>query len=141
MSAIEITRRGGFATFLDRLREVLVGTPRPRGESWAAGGASRSGRRPTGATAVCVPAAPPPAVAGTTFAQALREDSNLEQDWLWFSTQVTEEKELRYCLERALYINPHSVEARRELARLARHQPAPPPRLARRGHRRGGLRG
>lgn len=53
------------------------------------------------------------------FAQALREDSNLEMDWLWFATQVTCERDRHYCLKRALAINPHSELARRALAKLS----------------------
>ncbi len=77
--------------------------------------------------AMCPTATPPPAGPGTPFARALQEDSNLEQDWLWFSTQVADEAELRYCLARALYIDAHSAEARRELDRLARRRLAAPP--------------
>jgi hypothetical protein len=58
------------------------------------------------------------------FAQAVREGSNLELDWLWLAGQVTRDAERRYCLERALYINPHSDAAQQGLATLAR-QTAP----------------
>ena len=50
------------------------------------------------------------------FATAVRDNSNLEMDWLWLATQVTHAAERRYCLERALYINPHSDAARQGLA-------------------------
>jgi hypothetical protein len=52
------------------------------------------------------------------FAQALHEDSNLELDWLWVAAQVTRDVERRYCLQRALTINPHSTIARRQLLAL-----------------------
>jgi hypothetical protein len=52
------------------------------------------------------------------FAQALRDDSNQELDWLWTYMQVTREDQRRYCLERALDINPKSEIAQRELAEL-----------------------
>ena len=52
------------------------------------------------------------------FAQALRDDSNQELDWLWAYMQVTREDQRRYCLERALAINPKSEVALRELAQL-----------------------
>src|SRR5690349_24711080 len=64
--------------------------------------------------------APPPASA--LFAQAVRDNSNLELDWLWLATQATLAAEQRYCYERALYINPASVPARRALKQLP---PAP----------------
>ena len=57
------------------------------------------------------------------FAQILREGSNYEIAWLWAATQLTRPEEQRYCLERALYINPKSRMARfglRELACAAR---------------------
>jgi hypothetical protein len=56
------------------------------------------------------------------FAQALRDDSNRELDWLWAYIQLTDVYQRRYCLERALAINPKSELALRELAKL-------PPRL------------
>jgi len=52
------------------------------------------------------------------FAQALRDDSNQELDWLWVYVQVTRDEQRRYCLDRALAINPKSEMAQRELARL-----------------------
>ncbi|PLS82149.1 MAG: hypothetical protein CYG59_04825 [Chloroflexi bacterium] len=52
------------------------------------------------------------------FQQALREDSNWETDWLWLAQQALSEHEQLYSLRRALYINPHSRQARHELARL-----------------------
>jgi hypothetical protein len=61
----------------------------------------------------------PPNFAGDAdglFAAALRDPSNLELDWIWLACQVTRETERRYCLERALYINPGSAVARRMLA-------------------------
>lgn len=53
------------------------------------------------------------------FRIALRECSNLELDWLWLFMQLSDEPRRRYCLERALAINPASAIARRELALLA----------------------
>jgi hypothetical protein len=52
------------------------------------------------------------------FAQALRDDSNQELDWLWAHVQVTREDQRRYCLERARAINPKSEMALRELTQL-----------------------
>ena len=52
----------------------------------------------------------------------LHEDSNHETDWLWAASQVATAEEIRYCLERALYINPDNRETQRVLSRLlARH--------------------
>jgi hypothetical protein len=56
--------------------------------------------------------------ADDVFAQALRDDSNRELDWLWVYVQVTDVGQRRYCLERALAINPKSELALRELAKL-----------------------
>jgi hypothetical protein len=63
-------------------------------------------------------AAQPECPGDEVFAQALHDDSNQELDWLWVYVQVTREDQRRYCLERALVINPKSELARRELARL-----------------------
>jgi hypothetical protein len=63
--------------------------------------------------------------ANEVFARAMREDSNLELDWLWAAVQQTETERRRYCLERALAINPHSQLANRELAELAARQAMP----------------
>jgi hypothetical protein len=52
------------------------------------------------------------------FAQALYENSNLEFDWLWYTANMTSDVERRYCLDRALMINPHSDLARSALAKL-----------------------
>jgi hypothetical protein len=54
------------------------------------------------------------------FVQALHEDSNLEMDWLWYATNMIGDVERRYCLNRALDINPHSILARSALAKLSR---------------------
>jgi hypothetical protein len=126
MSAIEITRRGGFASVLDWLQESLTGQRLRRGAG-VVGDAPWSGECANAAASAHGLAAPKALDAHTLFARAVREHSNLEQDWLWLSTMVANEGELRYCLERALYINPDSAEARQELARLARRRPATPP--------------
>ena len=52
------------------------------------------------------------------FAQALHENSHLEMDWLWYAANMTGDVERRYCLNRALAINPHSSLARSALAKL-----------------------
>lgn len=111
MSAIAIPQRGGLAAILAWLRTAVAGQPALRGE------------RADGVAGACALDRAAETDAGALFARCLREQSNLEQDWLWLSTMVTGEAELHYCLERALYINPRSEEARRELARLARRRP------------------
>lgn len=52
------------------------------------------------------------------LAERLREGSNVELDWLWAAEQVTDSGERRYCLERALYINPKNHETRSALSKL-----------------------
>ncbi|HET7081181.1 MAG TPA: hypothetical protein VFM49_27430 [Chloroflexia bacterium] len=52
------------------------------------------------------------------LASAVEDGSNLEMDWLWLATKVTDRTERRYCLLRALAINPASEIARRELQAL-----------------------
>jgi hypothetical protein len=54
------------------------------------------------------------------LAQALHEDSNLEMDWLWYAANMRSVAERRYCLQRALTINPHSDLALSALAKLSR---------------------
>ena len=56
------------------------------------------------------------------FAQARDEDSNLELDWLWYAANMTSTAHRRYCLRRAIEINPDSEMARRQLAKLALHE-------------------
>ncbi len=55
------------------------------------------------------------------FAQALHAHSNIEMDWLWYAVNMTGAVERRYCLNRALAINPQSSLARDALARLPKH--------------------
>jgi hypothetical protein len=50
--------------------------------------------------------------------EQLGEDSNCELDWLWAADQVTAAEEIRYCLERALYINPDNHKTQRALSDL-----------------------
>ena len=62
------------------------------------------------------------------FSQGLREDSNLEMDWLWLASRVTDDSQRSYCLRRALAINPESRLAERGLAQL-RKPPRKPLKL------------
>ena len=50
----------------------------------------------------------------------IHEDSNCELDWLWSAEQVIALEEIRYCLERALYINPKNHDTQRTLWKLPR---------------------
>jgi hypothetical protein len=50
--------------------------------------------------------------------EQVRENSNHELDWLWAAGQVTATEEIRYCLGRALYINPDNRDTQRSLAKL-----------------------
>ncbi len=62
---------------------------------------------------------------GSFFAQALRDDSNLEMDWLWLATKVRTDGQRSYCLRWALRINPRSALAMRGIARLRRRPGKP----------------
>lgn len=53
------------------------------------------------------------------FVEAVGEGSNRERDWLWYAEQVSGDAERRYCLERSLYINRNSREARQQLVSLS----------------------
>lgn len=63
------------------------------------------------------PPLPPASGHSPEFAEALREASNLESDWFWLAARMERADERRYCLERALYINPQNEVARRLLCR------------------------
>src|SRR5215813_11210984 len=54
------------------------------------------------------------------FYTMMRDDSNLAMDWLWLATQVTTDDRRRYCLRRALLIDPASKDTQQELAWLSR---------------------
>jgi hypothetical protein len=63
-----------------------------------------------------LPAAEAVERAAQLFAQAVREESNLAMDWLWCAAQMTNPGARRYCIERALTLDPDSELARRALA-------------------------
>ncbi len=56
------------------------------------------------------------------FAQALHEDSNLEFDWIWYADNMTSAAHQRYCLRRAMRINPFGEMTHHALAKLALHE-------------------
>ena len=54
------------------------------------------------------------------FTRAICESSNSAMDWLYYAAQLTDAAERRYCMRRALQIDPESEPVRRELRRLRR---------------------
>lgn len=64
------------------------------------------------------------------LAQAVRQDPNNEQNWLWLAGVVDRPEETIYCLEQALILNPNNDAARRGITwarqRLAASAPATP---------------
>src|SRR4051812_40964957 len=62
--------------------------------------------------------------AAQLFTQALHEHSKVELDWLWYAANMTGAAERRYCLNRALAINPASSIARNALAKLPKQADA-----------------
>jgi hypothetical protein len=58
----------------------------------------------------------PKLISSKLFAQAVRDNSNLELDWLWLAGVVTREQERDYCFERAQQINPHNTAAQSRAA-------------------------
>ncbi|MEZ4505272.1 MAG: ABC transporter substrate-binding protein [Thermomicrobiales bacterium] len=61
------------------------------------------------------------------FAQALREEPENEVAWLWLAEASDDLGEKRYCLDRAVAINPDSAGLpKREALRTARVEPAVP---------------
>jgi hypothetical protein len=50
--------------------------------------------------------------------ECMKEDSNFEIEWLWAASQVSLPEEIRYCLERALYINPKNRQTQEKLFKL-----------------------
>jgi len=57
------------------------------------------------------------------LSEVLKTDPENELAWLWMSTLVTGDKK-RFCLEKALSINPNNPQARQQLAQLPPSQPA-----------------
>jgi hypothetical protein len=98
------------------LAKALVDIGRGLSRGLTSLGEQRLGTMPTPSrVGVQVPLRP-----SDLFAQALRDDSQLAMDWLWLCSQVSSVAEKRYCLDRALAINPHSEIARSERAKLPR---------------------
>lgn len=58
--------------------------------------------------------------ASDLFRRAINEDSNYENEWLWYADEVSNDKERLYCLKRALYINPHNHKTVASLQALNR---------------------
>jgi ABC-type antimicrobial peptide transport system ATPase subunit len=56
--------------------------------------------------------------------KALREDSNLVVEWLWYAANMTSKEEQRYCLQRALLLDPEyeiAVRCLNDLDRSEKH--------------------
>lgn len=63
------------------------------------------------------------AAGGTTseiFARAMSERTNSAMDWLYYAAQLHDEGERRFCIERALQVDPACPIVRAEIRRLAR---------------------
>lgn len=72
----------------------------------------------------------------TLLAQVLQQDPSNEAAWIWMSGTVEDIDQRRYCLEKALEINPDNAAAQAGLARLGVQPPnaVPPTPLARKDH-------
>jgi hypothetical protein len=70
------------------------------------------------------------------LAKLLQQDPNNEAAWIWMSGTVEEIDQRRYCLEKALAINPANVTAQAGLIRMGFQPPTvtPPTPLARQDH-------
>ena len=70
------------------------------------------------------------------LARLLQQDPNNESAWIWMSGTVEEIDQRRYCLEKALAINPGNATAQAGLLRLGFQPPnaTPPTPLARKDH-------
>ena len=64
------------------------------------------------------------------LAKLLQQDPNNEAAWIWMSGTVEDIDQRRYCLEKALAINPDNATAQAGLLRLGfnRRTPHRPPR-------------
>ncbi len=52
------------------------------------------------------------------FLQAIKQDPQDELGWLWLSACISDVEKRKYCIQKALEINPNSQQARQALARL-----------------------
>jgi hypothetical protein len=68
--------------------------------------------------------------AARLLAQAVQANPTYEMAWLWLASSLIVPGERRYCLERALTINPQSQPARQGLAALGDTAPVVPAVLA-----------
>jgi hypothetical protein len=98
---------------------TVTGAPTTR-TSWIV---RQLGRLQPRRTVTCAPRQPAAqsldqASADQLFAEALRADSHVELDWLQLAAQLPGAAERRYCLERALTINPQSELIRAVLAAI-----------------------
>jgi ABC-type antimicrobial peptide transport system ATPase subunit len=61
-------------------------------------------------------------ITSAVIQQALQEDSNRAMDWLWYAEHITNASEKRYCLERALHIDPKNIQAAQQIKLLDAQQ-------------------
>jgi tetratricopeptide (TPR) repeat protein len=52
------------------------------------------------------------------LAQAVKENPNLEEGWLWLGRCLTDIEQRKYCYQKVLRLNPHNTAAQSELADL-----------------------
>jgi parallel beta-helix repeat protein len=63
--------------------------------------------------------------ASRIFAAIINQDPGNETAWLWMAASITDREKQRYCLQRAIQINPKNERARNALAQLSVNN-APP---------------
>jgi len=59
--------------------------------------------------------------------QLIQEEPNNEQGWLWMFACADRPEQKRYCLQKALEINPNNNDARKALEKLSGNIPTPTP--------------
>ncbi len=52
------------------------------------------------------------------FSRALSENSTEAMDWLYYASELSSPAEQRYCVSRALQIDPHSAIVQAEMRRM-----------------------
>jgi len=68
--------------------------------------------------------------AGKMLSEYVRENPSNETAWLWLSVCVSPIEQKRFCLNKALSINPHNENARKALEKLDVPSSQPPPSFA-----------
>jgi hypothetical protein len=119
MSTFKQSQQFGAQGLASRMWQSAVGLAVSLGMAFAGGLARLAEGRAAVDSDVTFSEAIAMARAHTLFAKALHEDSRLESDWLWYAANITDDTQRRYCLQRALDINPDSDRAKTALARLS----------------------